>query len=230
MKLACLLGKFNRETIRLKLRNRLWLPLTRSIRIKKLSVDCFTIISNNCWGGTVYESYGMRKESPTIGMFIMPSDFVRFCSDLDHYLAQPLQFISPKDSKWESTLCANDNWGQYLIGRIDDVELHMLHHHDETIARRKWEDRVRRVCHDRLIFKLNDQNGATEDDLRAFDLLPLEHKLIFAAKDHPGIKCCKRIHCPRTCEYIPASWEPFGANRSFNVTDYLNDCFGNSKL
>lgn len=82
LKLASLLRKFNRETIRLKLRNRLWLPLTRSIRVKKLSVDRFTIISNNCWGGTVYESYGMRKESPTIGMFIMPSDFVRFCSEI----------------------------------------------------------------------------------------------------------------------------------------------------
>lgn len=224
------LRKPSRETLRLKVRNCLWLPITRNIRVKRLSVDHFTIISNNCWGGTVYESYGMRKESPTIGMFIMPPDFVRFCSSLDHYLAQPLQFISPDESKWESALCANDNWGQYLIGRIDDVELHMLHHHDETVARRKWEDRVGRVCHDRLIFKLNDQNGATEDDLRAFDSLPLDHKLIFAAKDHPGIMCCRRIHCPRMCKYIPASWEPFGANHSFNVTDYLNDCFGNSHI
>ena len=189
-------------------------------------MDGVTIISNNCWGGTIYESYGMRKDTPTVGMFIMPSDFVRFCADLDRYLAEPLKFISADESKWKDPLSANDNWGTYLIGRIGDVELHMLHHHDEETARRKWESRVRRVNHDRLIFKLNDQNGATEEDLKAFDALPLEHKLIFAAKEHPDLKCCKRIHCPKNSEFILASWEPFGANRSFNVTEYINSCFG----
>lgn len=218
---------FNRETLRLKVRNCMWLPLTRDIRAKGLEVDHFTIISNNCWGGTIYESYGMRKASPTIGMFIMPSDFVRFCADLERYLSEPLEFILPEESKWRDALSANKNWGSYPIGRLGDIELHMLHHHDEATARRKWESRLERVNRDRLVFKLNDQNGATEEDLLAFDALPLEHKLIFAAKDHPNVKCCRRIHCPRGCEFIPASWEPFGSNRSFNVTHYLNYCFGN---
>lgn len=218
--------KVKRETIRLKLRNGIWLPLTCNMRAKMLKVDRFTIISNNCWGGTVYESYGLRKESPTIGMFIMPSDFVLFCSDLDRYLSEPLEFISPAESKWKSDLCGKAIGGSYLVGRVGDVELHMLHHHNEEIARRKWESRVERVNRDRLIFKLNDQNGATEEDLLAFDALPLEHKLVFAAKEHPDVKCCRRIHCPHGCEFIPASWEPFGANRSFNVTKYINDCFG----
>ena len=188
-------------------------------------MEGFTIISNNCWGGTIYESYGMRKASPTVGMFIMPSDFVRFCADLDRYLSEPLEFISPEESKWREVLSSNGNWGTYLIGRLGDVELQMLHHHDEATARRKWESRVGRVDRDRLIFKLNDQNGATEEDLRAFDALPFEHKLVFAVKDHPDVKCCRRIHCPRSCGFIPASWEPFGANRSFNVTKYINGCF-----
>lgn len=215
--------------MRLKVRNCMWLPLTQDIRAKGLEVDRFTIISNNCWGGTIYESYGMRKTSPTVGMFIMPSDFVLFCADLERYLSEPLEFILPEESKWRDALSANKNWGSYLIGRLGDIELHMLHHHDEETARRKWESRVERVSRDRLVFKLNDQNGATEKDLLAFDALPLEHKLIFAAKDHPNVKCCRRIHCPRGCEFIPASWEPFGSNRSFNVTHYLNHCFGNSE-
>lgn len=168
----------------------------------------------------------MRKASPTVGMFIMPSDFVRFCADVDRYLSESLEFISPEESKWREVLSSNGNWGTYLIGRLGDVELQMLHHHDEATARRKWRSRVDRVDRDRLIFKLNDQNGATEEDLLAFDALPLEHKLVFAAKDHPGVRCCRRIHCPRSCEFIPASWEPFGANRSFNVTEYINGCFG----
>lgn len=70
--------KLNRETVRLKVRNDFWLPRTCKARARGLEVDGFTIISNNCWGGTIYESYGMRKDTPTVGMFIMPSDFVRF--------------------------------------------------------------------------------------------------------------------------------------------------------
>lgn len=220
------LKKLKRETVRLKIRNGFWLPLSCKCRAKGLKVSDFTIISNNCWGGTIYESYGIRKNSPTVGMFVMPSDFVRFCGDLDRYLAEPLEFISQDESKWKAQLDDKDNWGTYLIGRVGDVELHMLHHHEEVTARRKWESRKERVRGDRLIFKLNDQNGATEEDLLAFDALPLEHKLVFAAKEHPSVGCCKRIHCPRGSEFIPASWEPFGANRSFNVTEYINGCFG----
>ncbi len=219
------LKKLKRETVRLKIRNGFWLPRTCKQRAKGLKVDDFTIISNNCWGGTIYESYGMRKDTPTVGMFIMPSDYVRFCGDLDRYLSEPLEFITSEESKWRGVLGDKDNWGSYLIGRVGDVELHMLHHHDEVTARRKWESRVGRVRRDRLIFKLNDQNGATEEDLLAFDALPLEHKLVFSVREHPGVRCCKRIHGPRGAEFIPASWEPFGANRSFNVTDYINSCF-----
>ena len=51
MTLTGALKKLKRETVRLKLRNGLWLPLTCKARAKGLEVDAFSIISNNCWGG-----------------------------------------------------------------------------------------------------------------------------------------------------------------------------------
>lgn len=218
-------ARANRETLRLKFRNGLYLPLTKGLRARKLRVRDFTIISNNCWGGTIYESYGLRKETPTVGMFIMPEDYVRFCTDLPHYLAEPLEFIKPSESRYESVLGTKDNWGTYLIGRVGDVELHMLHHHDEDVARRKWESRVGRVNWDRIIYKFNDQNGATEADLVDFNALPLEHKVIFAAKEHSDIASCVKIHCPRNADFIAASYEPFGHNLSFDVTRFINESF-----
>lgn len=185
----------------------------------------FTIISNNCWGGMVYESHGLRKMSPTIGMFIMPEDFVRFCADLPCYLAEPLVFLDPEQSKWADILRAKDDWGTYLIGCIGDVELHMLHYQDEDTARRKWESRIKRVNYDRIIYKFNDQNGATEEDLLAFDALPLEHKIIFSAREHPNVLSCVKMQCPKNHEYIRASYEPFGHNRTFDVTHYINKAF-----
>lgn len=219
------LKKVTREAVRLKARNELYLPATRNLRVRGLKVREFTIISNNCWGGTVYESYGLPKQSPTVGMFVMPRDFIRLCSDIERYLSLPLEFVTPEESKYVDTLSSDSRWGSYLVGKLGDVELEMLHHHDEAEARAKWERRVRRVRWDRLIFKLNDQNGAGERDFETFDALPLEHKVIFAAKVHPGVACCKRIHCPSKCEFVPASYEPFGRNLSFDTTYYINSCF-----
>lgn len=175
------LSSLNKETFRLKFRNMIYLPLTKNARRKTLKNENFTIISNKCWGGTVYESYGIRKLSPTVGMFIMPEDYLKFVSNLDYYLEQPLEFIEPDDSKWKETLQEKSNWRTYLIARLGDIELQMLHHHDEAVARRKWEDRIKRVNKERLIFKFNDQNGATKEQIERFMQLPIKHKLCFVA-------------------------------------------------
>ena len=41
-------------------------------RKKQLKSTDFTIISNNCWGGMIYESYNLPKESPTVGNYSLP--------------------------------------------------------------------------------------------------------------------------------------------------------------
>lgn len=185
----------------------------------------FTNISNSCWGGSVYESCKVPNQSLTVGMLVIPRNFVRLCSDIERYLSLPLEFVRPEESKYADTLSLDSQWGFYLIGKLDDVALEMLHRHDEAETPAKWGRCVRQVCWDRLIFKFNDQNGATEEDLEAFDALPLAHKVIFAAKEHPGVACCKRIHCPSKCEFVPASYEPLGRNLSFDTTNYINSCF-----
>ncbi len=108
------------ETIRLKFRNNIYLPITKNSRRKKLVNTDFTIISNNCWGGTVYESYGIKKMSPTVGMFIMPEDYLKMISNLEYYMSQPLKFIDPDDSKWKTLLENKSNWKTYLIVKFSN--------------------------------------------------------------------------------------------------------------
>lgn len=43
-----------------------------SIRFRNKS---FTIISNNCWGGLVYQKVGLGYQSPTIGCGIVDDHF-----------------------------------------------------------------------------------------------------------------------------------------------------------
>lgn len=219
------LSSLNEETFRLKFRNLIYLPLTKNTRRKMLKDEKFTIISNNCWGGTIYESYGIRKMSPTVGMFIMPEDYLKFVSNLDYYLEQPLEFINPDNSKWKETLQEKSNWKTYLIAKLDDIELQMLHYHDEKVAYRKWKDRIARVNKNRLIFKFNDQNDATKEQIERFMHLPLKYKLCFVST--PEYKVNEEvIFVKQPRKYygggIKASREPFGKSKYIDLTAYIN--------
>lgn len=213
------------EAIRLKFRNKIYLPATRNYRRKRINSTDFTIISNNCWGGTVYESYGIKKMSPIVGMFIMPSDYLRLVSNLKYYFEQDIVFIEPEQSKWRKQLESKSNWGTYLIARLGDIELHMLHHHDKELAKSKWDTRVKRINWSKLIFKFNDQNGATKDDVVQFMNLPLKNKLCFVVKDELNIEGTILIKQPgKKATGIYASREPFGKSRYLNVNNYINSC------
>ena len=215
----------NMEAIRLKFRNDIYLPLTRRIRRKKLNTTDFTIISNNCWGGTVYESYGLRKNTPTAGMFIMPSDYVKFVKNLEYYIGLELIFINPNESKWKEVLEKKDNWGTYLIAKLDDIELHMLHYHDTRVAKEKWQKRKERIVWDKILYKFNDQNGATQKDIQEFVNLKLKNKVCFVAredlKNEDGVIF---ISQPENTENgIKASREPFGSSRYVNINNLINN-------
>ena len=70
-------------------------------RKKKLLNNDFSIISNNCWAGWVYRRYGVEYKTPTVGLFIMPSDYIIFLKNLKEYIEMDMEFIKPEDSKYK---------------------------------------------------------------------------------------------------------------------------------
>lgn len=213
------------ESIRLKIRNKIYIPLTRYYRKKKINKNDFTIISNNCWGGTIYESYNMKKQSPTIGMFIMPEDYLAFIGNLEYYLNQNLEIIDCDKSKWKNQLCEKSNWGTYIIGKLDDIELHMLHYHDKKIAEEKWKKRISRVNMNHLLIKFNDQNGCTLEHIKRFSDLNIKNKICFVCKkEYVCDSCVVYIKQPKKCNIggIKASREPIGSSRFININNLIN--------
>lgn len=67
----------------------------------------------------IYESYGLPKQSPTVGCFFMADDYIRFLTRLDDYLHAPLTFIAPEDSRWKQEICSDKRYGHYPIGRLE---------------------------------------------------------------------------------------------------------------
>ena len=74
----------------------------------RLKNKTFSIISNNCWGGVVYDKYGLKYLSPTIGCYFYAEDFLKFCENLKYYLSLPIKMISLEESKYKDELIKNN--------------------------------------------------------------------------------------------------------------------------
>ena len=208
------------EGLRLKLLKPIRIKLS-NIRRKALKNTDFTIISNNCWGGMIYESYNLRKNSPTVGTFFMASDYIKFISNLKHYLKADLTFINPETAHCIEEIKKNKSYPNFPVGLLDgEIEIVFLHYKSEKEALEKWTRRCSRVNYENILFKFNDQNECTLQDLEAFINLPYNNKLFFTCKNW-GINSpvIKRIHQPKWYSSITTSHEPFGRN----ITKILNN-------
>ena len=78
------LGKLFREKVRNK------------IERKKIKNSDFTILSNNCIGGIMAHDLGKRFLSPTINLYIKPTDFVKMMENLEYYLSLEIEPIETK--------------------------------------------------------------------------------------------------------------------------------------
>ncbi|MGN0376288.1 MAG: DUF1919 domain-containing protein [Suilimivivens sp.] len=210
------------EGLRLKIQK----PIRKkfaNLRKKKLKQTDFTILSNNCWAGMLYESYNLPKQTPTVGLFFMASDYIKFLSYIKKYLSIKPEFISPEQSKWKSYFKNNDKFGSFPIARLDDIEIFFLHYHSEKEAEEKWQRRIQRINWDKLIVKFNDQNGCTKEDIDEFFRLPFKNKLFFSCKKWNGISDeAIYIKQPKRYNQIMASYEPFGRNRYVDLTGLIN--------
>lgn len=212
------------EGLRLKI-NKYKRVLFAKYRKKRLKTFDFTIISNNCWGGMVYESFGLKKCSPTVGVYFFANDYIKFLKNLKKYISLPLEFIEPAESKYFDVIKDDKRFGTYPIGKLQDIEIMFLHYSSKEEAKDKWERRCRRINWSNLIVKFNDQNGCNEEYIKQFSLLPYDKKLFFTIKEWPIEKwtgfCVIRQYTRD--RYITTSHEPIGINPYINLIDFIND-------
>lgn len=209
------------EGIRLRILKIIRTKLANSKR-KQLTNKDFTIISNNCWAGMIYESYNLQKNTPTIGLYFFASDYIKFLKNLKENVNKKIEFISPQESKWYEYIKNDKKIGQYPIGKIDDIEIFFLHYKNEKEVIDKWSRRVKRINWDNLLVKFNDQNLCKEKDMKEFLELPFENKLFFTVKDWDTDGYLK-FKQPFEKKFIKASYEPFYKNSKINITTYLNN-------
>lgn len=148
---------------------------------RKLKNRDFTIISNNCWAGSVYRYFDLPYQTPTVGLYFFAEDYLKFISDLRYYLSLDLEFIDYSQSKYKDVL-EKRNHNIKPIARLDDVEIVFLHYKTPEEAKEKWERRKERVNYDNMIIKFSQMNLCTRKELEKFDEFLFDKKFVFVTE------------------------------------------------
>ena len=152
-------------------------PMERREKQKQLKYKDFTILSNNCWGGSVYQKYGLPYLTPTAGLFFLGDDFVKFCADWQRYTRMKLEFIPWESARYYPAI-KDDK--PYPVAKLGDIEVYFMHYPTAQEAEEKWLRRVERINPERLIFKLSQRECCTKEDLQRFMELPHPNKICFS--------------------------------------------------
>lgn len=211
------------ETIRIKVR-RLYIKCTAIFRSCKIKNNNFTIISNNCWGGFIYQSYGIKYNTPTIGAFFMADDYIEFLSDVKKWIYRPIQFIEYRESKYYDNFKDWDKFGKYPIGVFSggNIEIHFLHYNSEEEVIKSWNRRLKRINWDKVLYKFNDQNLCDEKHIKIFSEFPYKNKICFTSKkySYPSVVY---IDSSKKYSEVKASYEPFGNSKYININKLINN-------
>ena len=164
----------------------------------------FTIISDNCWGGFVYDHFAIKYRSPFINLFLFPHCYIELLGDFEQNMASELEFIDPNRSKYVKQMQEINTVNMYPIGVIrGNIEIHFLHYRNENDANIKWRERKKRINRDNMLIKFCDRLVDIPDPIRQFDKLPFKHKVCFTTKPYP--------------------YKNVMALNGFNIKKYLND-------
>lgn len=138
--------------------------LLKSYRRVGLKCKDFSIISNNCTGGYVYQYYGVAYNTPTEGLYFSTEDYLKIIQRPNYYFKHEVELIDPK----ESVLAKSGKSINHPVGRIDDVEVYFLHYPDPNEALGKWYRRCSRINYKKLFFLLSETELMKDGHLQKF--------------------------------------------------------------
>lgn len=174
-----LYGKW--QKIRAQIKQRRY---TAKVR-RTLNNENFSIICSNCIGGFIYHRLGQQFLSPTINMWFLQPDFLKFIENLPYYLSLDLEFIASEYN--------------YPVARLGDITLFFNHSKDEQEASRDWYRRRERVNYDNMYVIMYERDGVSAEDLRRLEKIPCNNKIVLSAHEHPDMDYVLTIK-PNDCE------------------------------
>jgi uncharacterized protein (DUF1919 family) len=190
---------------------RLFKIVRESIDRKSLKDLKFSIISNDCWGGAVYQSLGIQYQTPFVGTRIPDRCYLKLLKNLRAYLESPLEFSSR--SRYPSI--EQELTERYFpIGVLkDEVEIHFYHETDWKRAEYNWNRRLERIQWDNLFIKFSDFfQEDFHEYLQEFESLDFEYKLCLTSK----------LYSEFSSAFFIPSFQENACKRFFDTNQYFD--------
>jgi uncharacterized protein (DUF1919 family) len=193
-------------------------------KIKNCKLKCkdFTIISNNCFAGIFYRNNNLPYNSPTCGLFIMPSDYIKFIYNMKEYLSLDMEELKIENSKYLDYLKKINYNG--VIGKLNDIEIMFLHYDNFEEVKNVWNRRKNRINYDKIIYKFNDQNLCTYEDLKKFNDFKADNKICFTAKKYDEFNTIELKQFENE-EYVLSDVNEKDYKKYIDMYKYINDRF-----
>ena len=137
-------------------------------KYRELQRSKVSIFSQNCFGGFLSNTLGLRFLSPFVNLACSSDDFIKILKQPRSYMEEEIIY---KKLGWDPNL-----QDYYPAGSLGDTEIHFIHYPDFDEAVRKWNKRKLRINWHNLFVMM-----CTEDPeiLKKFDELPYEKKVCF---------------------------------------------------
>ena len=174
---------------------------------RRIGLKCkdFTIISNNCAGGYVYQYFGIPYCTPTEGIGFCVDDYMKIIKNPRHYFTQELRFICPETTERYK----NGEHFTYPVARIDDVTVYFRHYPTRYEAEKKWVRRCSRMNFDRVFFLLTESETMRDEHIIQFS------DFIRLSKNKGTLLTVKKVNLPNilTVQNVPIEngvilWHP----------------------
>ncbi|MBR1806573.1 MAG: DUF1919 domain-containing protein [Selenomonadaceae bacterium] len=137
-------------------------------KYRKLQRSRLSIFAMNCFGGLISNMLGLPFRSPTVNMFFLEKEFVRFLRALRVYMEENLTLKTTHFDKGTEL--------NYPVVTLGGVEIHMNHYRDFNEAVKIWNRRKARINWYNLFVTAYTES---EDIAREFDALPFGKKVCF---------------------------------------------------
>lgn len=98
---------------------------------------------------------------------------------------------------------------KYPVGKLDDITIHFMHYKTFEEAKKKWNERKKRIRRNKLVIMACDRDGMDESLISRFQNLPYK-KVLFCNKPYENYKDCIYIRGFENLPHVGIITDPYG--------------------
>ena len=146
-----------------------------------------TIIANNCIAGNMLHDLGLRFNTPTINLQILPREYIKFCQNFRHYMETEVTEYKQSNlsniHKYDLiNMFGHVPVNEFPYGLCDDILIVFQHYGTFAEAKDAWDRRKARVDYDHIGFMFYIAWEYDRHKAAQFLDLKLKHSVVFTEK------------------------------------------------